>query len=223
VITVNVQSMTGTPQGTFTVAPTTACVNVVTLTQIVQQFCLGCTLIVVPPPPAPPAAPVQRALYCMPQPILRADGTFGLLVDLVVGQQLTDPLYAGAVPATYAPGVGYSCPSNAAPAAVTAAPQAPMFTLTVPASFVGQWIQLCIQAPGKTTCHAVRIDDGATVAIPVTSNISATVKSTLGATAAKTSVKPKSRKQVAKTASAFSGLVAKAKPSTKAHRRKGKR
>ena len=44
---------------------------------------------------------VDRVLYCMPaaHPALRADGTWGLAVDLLAGQPLTDPTYAGAQPA----------------------------------------------------------------------------------------------------------------------------
>ena len=43
-----------------------------------------------------------------------------------------------------------------------------MFTLTVPASFVGQSLRLCLQAShGKALCHNVKINRGATVAVPV--------------------------------------------------------
>ncbi len=44
---------------------------------------------------------LDRELYCMPagQPALRADGTWGLAVDLFAGQPLADPDYAGAQPA----------------------------------------------------------------------------------------------------------------------------
>ncbi|HZP74209.1 MAG TPA: hypothetical protein VFA97_12615 [Gaiellaceae bacterium] len=46
-------------------------------------------------------AQVDRVLYCMPagHPALRADGTWGLAVDLAAGQPSSDPAYAGAVPA----------------------------------------------------------------------------------------------------------------------------
>jgi hypothetical protein len=78
----------------------------------------------------------------------------------------------------------------------------------VPSSFVGQWIQICIGHVSASTCKSIRIDDGATVSIPVTSNVSATVKSSLGNNASKTNVKPKSAKQIAKSSSAFSSAVA---------------
>lgn len=225
-ITIQVQSLDGKPLSNFTVSPSTTCLNVLSITQVVQQFCINCTLVVVPPPPvvargstpASVSAPA-RALYCMPQPVYRTDGTWGDTVDLVIGQQQTDPRYAGATPATYTTGHGYSCP-NSTFANDDLNPTAPLFTLTVPASFIGQWINLCVQpkaATQKVTCHSIRIDDGATVSIPVTSNVAATVTSAAGVKGAtKTIVKKnKSRKQIRTASKAFAGLQATSKKHAK--------
>ncbi|MDX6485888.1 MAG: hypothetical protein QOF43_1041, partial [Gaiellaceae bacterium] len=211
-ITVQVQTLDGKPVNNYTINPTTTCMNLLAITQIVQQFCINCTLIVVPPPPAaaavalPPRPPVRRALYCMPQPVLRSDGTRGTMVDLEYGQPYVDPTYAGAMLAPYTSGLGYTCPNTGVD---DLGSHAPVFTLTVPASFIGQWLNLCIQptsAAKPTTCHAIRIDNGATVTIPVTSNVAATVTSATGVKgAAKTKVKPKSHKQITKASDAFAG------------------
>jgi hypothetical protein len=183
-ITIQVQSLDGKPLDNFTVSPSTTCLNVLSITQVVQQFCINCTLVVVPPPPAaargsaPASVPAPaRALYCMPQPVYRTDGTWGTTVDLVVGQQMTDPRYAGATRAIYTTGHGYSCPNGNGGATVN--------------------------------------DDlnGATVAIPVTSNVAATVTSATGVKGAKKTIvkKNKSRKQIHAASKAFAGLNATSK------------
>jgi hypothetical protein len=140
----------------------------------------------------------------MPQPVLRGDGTRGTMVDLEYGQPYVDPTYAGAVLATYTSGVGYTCPNTGTD---DLGSHAPVFTLTVPASFIGQWLNLCIQPTStaqRTKCHAIRIDNGATVTIPVTSNVAATVMSATGVKGAtKTNVRPKSRKQIKNASDAF--------------------
>jgi hypothetical protein len=41
----------------------------------------------------------SRKGYCMPYPVLRSDGTFGIYVNLVDGQPSWDPEYADATPA----------------------------------------------------------------------------------------------------------------------------
>jgi hypothetical protein len=206
---VQVQTLDGKPVNNYTISPTTTCMNLLAITQIVQQFCINCTLIVLPPAPAsapavPPRPPVRRALYCMPQPVLRGDGTRGTMVDLEYGQPYVDPTYAGAVLATYTSSLGYTCPNTGND---DLGSHAPVFTLTVPASFIGQWLNLCIQptsAAQPTTCHAIRIDNGARVTIPMTSNVAATVTSTTGVKGAtKTKVKPKSQKQITKASDAF--------------------
>jgi hypothetical protein len=94
--------------------------------------------------------------------------------------------------------VGYAC----ADGSTAAGPDAPVFTLTVPASFVGQYVNLCIQPSDTTkkpTCHSIKIDDGATISIPVASNVAATVTSN-------PAVKDKSPKQIAAAASAYGDL-----------------
>lgn len=51
----------------------------------------------------------NRAGYCMPSPVLRADGTFGRFVDLFVGQPAFDSRYRQATPAYFLQGRGLSC------------------------------------------------------------------------------------------------------------------
>jgi hypothetical protein len=179
-VNITVQAVDGTPQGNYTINPQT-CINVAQITQVVQQFCINCTIVIVPTPaaaaaaaPAARSAP-PRAFYCAPSPVLRDDGTWGTFLDLEKGQPSVDPRFADATPAPFdlAHG-GYYCPSGG-PATLQGAP---VFTLTVPASFVGQVLQLCIQPADpaqKPVCHDVRIDQGATISVPVTSNVAASV------------------------------------------------
>jgi hypothetical protein len=181
-ISVDITTLDGKPVNNVTIRPTTSCLNELSITQIVQQYCLGCTIIVLPPPPAPapfaPAAPAaapaaERVMaYCMPKPVLRPDGTVGALLYLGEGQPSWDATYAAAIPATYVPGAGMTCPSGGSGTSV------PIFTLTVPASFIGQFVNLCLQPPDARLaplCHSVRIDSGATISVPVTANVKATV------------------------------------------------
>ena len=59
---------------------------------------------------APPVgAQDNRAGYCTPTPVLRADGTVGRFVDLSVGQPAFDARYRGAQLAYYLEGRGTSC------------------------------------------------------------------------------------------------------------------
>jgi TolB protein len=51
----------------------------------------------------------SRTGYCMPEPVMRADGTMGTFVDLVGGQPDTDPRYRGAVPAALVANIGLTC------------------------------------------------------------------------------------------------------------------
>lgn len=214
-ISVAVTTVAGAPVNNFTIANVTTCLNVANITQVVQQFCLGCAIVVVPPPPPPPPfvpapaaaathtappppPPPARAGYCLPEPMLRSDGTWGRFVDLEAGQPLHDPKFAKAVAATYTAGVGFSCADGSR----ATGPAVPTFTLTVPASFVGQFVDLCIQPSDpaqKPVCHAVKIDDGATISIPVASNVAATVKSAKATNA----TKAKSKKQIAAALAAF--------------------
>jgi hypothetical protein len=57
--------------------------------------------------PAPQA--LSRGAYCAAAPVLRADGTTGVFVDLVDGQPLSDSVYAGATRAFYGAGYGLTC------------------------------------------------------------------------------------------------------------------
>lgn len=202
----NVQTLAGTPVNNVTISPTTTCLNQLQITQLVSQYCVGCTVIVIPPPSvvyvtteAPAvtttAPPQQVIAYCMSEPVLRADGTVGNLIYLPVGTAMSQ--YATALPATYVPGTGETCPQG-----TVASDHVPLFTLTVPASFVGQFIQLCLQPSGSSTrvaCHSIQIDTGATISIPVTANVVArVVKKAIPARD-----KSKSPKQLAKASKAF--------------------
>jgi hypothetical protein len=231
-LNVNVETLSGAPVNNVVISPTTSCLNVVEITQLVEQYCVGCTVIVIPPPapviyvPEPGTVtvvevpttitnattttvveqqtssppPVHVMAYCMPQPIVRPDGTTGSLLYLPVGEPRRDQTYAGAIPATFIPGVGMRCPTGS-----TAAPKVPVFTLTVPASFVGQYLRLCLApaAPSaKPLCRSIRIDLGATIAVPIASNVSATVL--------KSNVKPhgsKSKKEITQASGAFSSIL----------------
>jgi hypothetical protein len=217
VLNVTIQTLAGTPVNNVTINPTTTCLNQLQITQVVEQYCVGCTVIVIPPStPAPvyitgpieaPAAvtttvmasPSPQAVmaYCMPQSAQA--GAPETLMYLPVGEPQRDSSYASATAATYSPTAGMSCPSS------TVASHVPLFTLTVPASFVGQFVSLCIQPDNpaaRPSCHTIRIDNGATISVPVTSNVVAKVtKKTL--TKAE---KPKS-KQAIKTASKLFAIV----------------
>ena len=160
-LNVEIQTLGGTPVNNVTISPTTTCLNTLQITQLVEQYCVGCTVIVIPPPPptppviyvpepgtntitvvqtpAPPP-PVRVQAYCMPHAVALPNGTTGSLVYLAVGEPQRNPVYAAAVPATFVPGIGMKCPT-----ATTARATVPVFTLTVPASFVGQSLRLCLQ------------------------------------------------------------------------------
>ena len=93
-----------------------------------EQYCLGCTVIVIPPPPPviyvpvpgnntvtnnntttvqlqPAPAPTKIMAYCMPKPI-SVGGVLKTLVYLPVGTPQTNKNYAKAFPATFVPGIG---------------------------------------------------------------------------------------------------------------------
>jgi hypothetical protein len=152
----------------------------------------------------------------MPHPVKRADGSLGLFVDLVAGQPKWDPQYAGAVPATFEPGSGYSCPTGGSP--LPSSPAHAVFTLTVPQSFVGQYLNLCVQpadATQKPTCHQIRIDNGATVTVPVAGHVSATVE--------QRKLRPQDRPKAAKQIAAASALYAAAANAAKKTKKGGER
>jgi hypothetical protein len=224
-LNINIQTMSGHPVNNVTVNPMTSCLNELAITQIVEQFCVACTVIVIPPPPpvdvqqvpvnnnstttvvqsttvtVMTTAPVREVIpYCLPRPVVQANGTISSLVYLTVGRPL-GPADRGAVVATYKRGVGMVCPeaSVGGGGESLVSSRVPLFTLTVPASFVNQFVRLCVE-PARSTaralCHDVRIDSGATIAIPVTSNVQARVFQ------AKTP-KPKSKAEIAKASAAF--------------------
>ena len=222
-LNVEIQTLAGKPVNNVTISPTTTCLNTLQITQLVEQYCIGCTLIVIPPPPPPPPViyvpepgtntitvvqtpapppPVRVQAYCMPKPVLRPDGTTGNLIYLALGEPQRNKTYAAAVPATYVAGVGMRCPTG-----IDVSTRVPVFTLTVPSSFVGQFIRLCLQ-PASTSarplCHSIRIDLGARITVPVASNVSATVVKTKTKTKP---VKPKLAKQISQVASAFASTL----------------
>jgi len=152
-----------------------------------------------------------------PSPILRPDGTSGRFVDLVAGQPNNDPRYAGALPAPFDLGHGgYYCPDSS-PLTMSTAMLTPTFTLTVPASFVGQTLRLCLQPKNlalKPVCHDIKIDQGATVSVPVTSSVAATIRTGNGKAK---SVNPNaSPKALAAATSKLSKLTTKSKTKTTA-------
>jgi hypothetical protein len=229
-LNVQIQTLGGTPVNNVAISPQTSCLNTLQITQIVEQYCVGCTVIVIPPPapviyvavpgtntitnsvtysvttvetPAPPA-PVRVQAYCTPKPILLPDGKMGNLIYLPVGEPQRNPTYGGAVPAAFFPGIGMKCPN-----AMTVSAHVPVFTLTVPASFVGQYVKLCLQpasTKAKPLCHSIRIDLGATIAVPVTSNVVASVVK--GKTKTVKGSKSKGKKKtVSQAASAFSSAL----------------
>jgi hypothetical protein len=196
-ININVQTLSGNPVNNVTIAPSTTCLNEVAITQVVEQYCISCTIIIVPPPPPPPPPPASSpssvyvtnvtnvtnvtttivtrlepvVAYCLPRPVLQPNGAIGSLVYLDLSQPLSAS-DAGAVPATYMPGVGMSCAQGSAPLRRL---RVPMFTLTVPASYVNQVVRLCVQQVKRTVCHDIRINSGATISVPVSSNVTAKV------------------------------------------------
>jgi hypothetical protein len=234
-INMQIQTLSGSPVNNVTISPTTSCLNTIQITQLVEQYCVGCTVIVIPPPPPTPPViyvpepgtntvtvvnnpaplpPVRVQAYCMPHPIVRPDGTTGSLLYLPLGEPQRNPAYAAAIPALYTPGVGMKCPA----ASGATSPKVPMFTLTVPASFVGQVIRLCLQptkAGTKPLCHSIRIDLGATIAVPVVSNVVANVVKSKAKKAG--APKGKAAKRITRAANAFSATLTDSSKTSKGH------
>jgi hypothetical protein len=163
------------------------CLNYAQITQIVQQICINCTLVVQNYYSTTNTTTNQTVVngwtgphyvgYCMPadHPRQRGDGTVGWLVFIEDGQPGWDPVYKGATRAQFDPAAGYTCPGTAS------APVPNTFTLTVPAAFIGQYINLCLQPADPTAkpiCHSVQIDGSSKLTIPVRSNITASVTRT---------------------------------------------
>jgi hypothetical protein len=235
-LNVQIQTLGGAPVNNVAISPQTSCLNTLQITQIVEQYCVGCTVIVIPPPPpviyvpvpgtdtinsvttnsvtnsvttvetqAPPP-PVRLLAYCMPKPVLRPNGTTGNLIYLPIGEPQRNPTYGPAVPATFVPGIGMQCPESAG--GTTVSTHVPVFTLTVPASFVGQYVKLCLQpasSSAKPLCHSIRIDLGATIAVPVTANVVASVVK--GKAKNLKGQKSKSKQQISAAANAFSSAL----------------
>jgi hypothetical protein len=163
------------------------CLNYSQITQIVQQICVNCTLVVQNYYSTTNQTTNQTIVngwtgpryvgYCMPadRPRPRGDGTVGWLVFIEEGRPGWDPVYTGAKPASFDSVGGYSCPG------MSNAPVPNTFTLTVPAAFIGRFINLCLQPDGpaaKPICHSVQIDASSKITIPVRSNITASVTRT---------------------------------------------
>jgi hypothetical protein len=158
------------------------CLNYSQITQIVQQICVNCTLVVQnyysttnnSTTIVNGWAGPRFVGYCMPadRPRQRGDGTVGWLVFIGEGRPEWDPEYKGATRAPFDPVAGYTCPGTASAAVPNT------FTLTVPAAFIGQFVNLCLQPSDPTAkpiCHSVQIDGSSKLTIPVKSNITASV------------------------------------------------
>lgn len=194
-LTLTIANADGSQPRDIAIQAPVQCNNIAQITQVVRQYCVNCTLVVRQyqvtnvsnTTSTTVVAAAQFAAYCMPKdkPVMRGDGTAGWLVFLPPSQALHDALYAGAAAAQYDPRSGFVCP-NAAPAALPAT-----FTLTVPSSLIGQYINLCLQSAASTgapVCHSIKIDNAATVTIPVSANLQATVtKQPLGKSVASAS------------------------------------
>jgi hypothetical protein len=184
------------------------CLNYAQIFQIVQQLCINCQLVVQNFYSSSTTnqtiangwqGPIYLG-YCMPKdrPVLRGDGTTGWLVIL---QPDADPIYRGATPAPYDAKLGYIC------AGTGSAPVPAAFTLTVPASLIGQFVNLCIQPSDPTAkpiCHSVKIDGSASVTLPLSANLAVSVtKKPLALTKP---LKPLSKKQLKALAARYSKL-----------------
>jgi hypothetical protein len=181
-LTIQVLNPDGSVAKTVGIDNKSICLNYSQITQIVQQICVNCTLVV---QNYYSTTTNEQTIvdgwtgpryigYCMPadHPRQRGDGTVGWLVFIEQGQPAWDPVYAGATPAPFDRMNGYTCPGTASAAVPNT------FTLTVPAAFIGQFINLCLQPSdptAKPVCHSVKIDASSKITIPVRSNITASV------------------------------------------------
>jgi hypothetical protein len=181
-LTVQILNADGTVAKTVGIDNKSICLNYSQITQIVQQICVNCTLVVqnyysttnqhqtiVTGWTGP-----RYVGYCMPadRPRDRGDGTVGWLVFVEEGRPDWDPAYRGATRAPFDPSAGYTCPGTASAAVPNT------FTLTVPAAFIGQFVNLCLQPAdpkAKPVCHSMKIDGSSKFTIPVRSNIKASI------------------------------------------------
>jgi hypothetical protein len=215
------------------------------ITQIVEQYCEGCSIVVIPPPapviyvpvpgdntvtveegtqsytttivnnittpvevstPSTVAGGKNMVAYCLAAPVVQPTGQASSLVYLPIGQSLKGT-YAGAFPASYKTGKGMVCANTAETVSDTTF--APTFSLTVPKSFLDEGLRLCASPTkigGKTVCRTLKINSGATLTIPVTSNITAKVIQIVKVAPAK------SKKQIAAATSAFATSIGTGKP-----------
>jgi hypothetical protein len=218
-LSLTITNADGTQAQNVSVDAPVQCNNIAQITQIVHQYCINCTLIVhqydvtnvtnvtqnVTQSSTTVVNPPAFAAYCMPadKPLMRGDGTVGWLVFLQVDQAHRDPLYASATSASYDPSQGFMCPGTAP------APLPATFTLTVPSSLIGQYINLCVQPPtpkSQPLCHSIKIDNAATVTIPVAANVTATVSKAPAA---------KSKKAIAAASKGFLPKLKKTCPKVK--------
>ena len=141
-------------------------VNAADIQQTLEQVCLACissvTIVNNPPaaaatggdPPAPPQGPGHEG-YCAPHPMMRADGSVGVFLDLIAGQPNWDPTYAGATPASVDPATGaIFCNTDAQP-------DVPTFTITGPPEWQGKTINLCVTADKQSApvCTTLTINE----------------------------------------------------------------
>ena len=176
-----------------TISPTTTCLNTLQITQIVEQYCLGCTVIVIPPPPPPPPViyvpepgtntitvvqtpasppPVRVMAYCMPHPVVRADGSTGNLIYLPVGEPQRDKP-TGRSSRDLRSRCRDEVPDHDDRARDRAGVHVDRSRQLRRAD-----LRLCLQparAGAKSLCHSIRIDLGATITVPVASNVLASV------------------------------------------------
>jgi hypothetical protein len=198
------------------VVANSVCLNYSQIYQIVHQFCINCQLVVqnfystTNNTNNSSATYVQGWTgpiylgYCMPKdrPVMRGDGTVGWLVVLLRGQPDTDPVYKGATPAVYDVKNGYVCQGTGS------APIPAAFTLTVPASLIGQFVNLCLQPSdpkAKPVCHSVKIDGSASVTLPVAANVAVSV--TKKPLAINKPLKPLTKKQLSALAKRYNKLA----------------
>jgi hypothetical protein len=109
------------------------------------------------------------------RPRERGDGTVGWLVFIEEGRPDRDPVYKGATRAPFDQANGYTCPGTGSAAVPNT------FTLTVPAAFIGRFVNLCLQPAdpkAKPICHSLKIDGSSKFTIPVSSNIKASITKT---------------------------------------------
>jgi hypothetical protein len=202
-LTIQILNPDGSVAKTVGIDNQSICLNYSQITQIVHQICVNCTLVVQNYYSTTNNSQTVVAGwtgpryvgYCMPadRPRERGDGTVGWLVFIEEGRPGWDPVYKGATRAPFDQANGYTCPGTASAAVPNT------FTLTVPAAFIGQFVNLCLQPAdpkAKPMCHSVKIDGSSKFTIPVSSNVTASI-----------SPKPKSKLVARRNADVGAGLL----------------